>query len=192
MSPMPRFRHSLASFMRDERGAVAVETALSSIVLVILITGGFEGARAVLLEQKLDRVSSTVSDLVARREALTGSDLNDIYSAAKTIMKPFDLDGSGVVYVSVVKPGSPRPGFVWQRKLGGTNTAASKIGTPGSSGTGAATLPSGFTLGATENVVVAEVFYAYTPIMGTTMFTSKLLYQASFNRPRLAEYPALQ
>ncbi len=185
---MPRFKQLLQAFMHDERGAIAVETALASIILVCLITGGFEGARFVLLQQKLDRVTSTVSDLVARKEVITTADLNDIYSAAKAIMSPFDINAQGVIYVSVIKPGSSKPGFAWQRKIGGVNTAASKIGT----GTGNATLPTNFTLGTTEYVVASEVFYAYAPVMGFDMFTARLVYQAAFNRPRLAEFPALQ
>ena len=176
---MRRFK----TFLADQRGAVAVETALFSIVLIMLITGGFEAGRAVLLEQKLDRAVNTVSDLVARSETVSSTDLADIYSAAKGIMGSYNLDTNGAVYVSVIKPGSPIS-FAWQRKLGGT-TIASKVGT----GTGTVKLPTGFTLDSDEYLVVAEIAYNYAPVMGLDMFGSKTIYQAAFNRPRLAELP---
>lgn len=177
----------LGRLRRNQQGVVAVEMALAAIILVTLVIGSFEAARFMLLAQKLDRVTTTVSDLAARSETLTATDLADIYSAAKDVVSPYDVDANGVVFLTVVTGTSSKPTITWQKKLGGTSTSKSALG---SSGT--ATLPTGFTLDNGESVVIAEVYYTYQPIMASGMFAQTNLYQSAFNRPRLVDYPVLK
>ena len=62
------FRRILKALGRDRRGALAVEAAMAVPVLAVLLLGGVEVTRFVLLNQKLERTSATVADLVSRSD----------------------------------------------------------------------------------------------------------------------------
>src|SRR5262245_5495138 len=83
-------------------GNVAVEFALALPVLLLMMLASAELGRFVLLNQKIDRIAITMSDLVARAETLSDSDLDDIFSAATQVAQPFDLVGRGGVTISAI------------------------------------------------------------------------------------------
>jgi Flp pilus assembly protein TadG len=170
-------------FARDRRGSVLMELAIGLPILVMILLGCFEAARFALLDQKLARVAASTADLVAQADGITEGQITDLFSAADDSAAPFDLAGTGrVIITSVTKPTSADPTVAWQRTSSGTVAATSAIGTTGQT----ATLPAGLTLRQGENLIVAEVFYNYTPVfLGATKFTSASLYQVSYNRPRI-------
>jgi hypothetical protein len=71
----------------------------------------------------------------------------------------------------------PGNGCSWS----GAQTNASRIGTEG----GLATMPTGFTVSATDNVIVAEVFYSFAPFFWRQM-PAGTLYHIALTRPRLS------
>ncbi|NJO36392.1 MAG: hypothetical protein HC871_00745 [Rhizobiales bacterium] len=88
-APGPRRRWSTG--LCREQGNVVVEFALALPVLLLLLLASAELGRFVLLNQKIDRVAITMSDLVARAETISESDLDDIFGAAAHVAEPFDL-----------------------------------------------------------------------------------------------------
>ena len=178
-----RLLPSLHGFARDRRGSVLMELAIGLPILVMILLGCFEAARFVLLDQKLARVAASTSDLVAQAEGISEAQITDLFSAADASAMPFDLAGTGrVIISSVTKPTTADPTVAWQRISSGTVAATSAIGTAGQT----ATLPAGLSLRQGENIIVAEVFYNYTPVfLGATRFTSASLYEVSYNRPRI-------
>ena len=70
-------------------GNVAVEFALAVPVLIMLMLASAELARFVILHQKMDRVATTISDLVSRAETISESELLDIFTAAGEVAIPF-------------------------------------------------------------------------------------------------------
>jgi Flp pilus assembly protein TadG len=177
-----RISRLLARFRDDRGGAILMEMAFAMPVMLSLLLGGVEIARYVLLHQKLDRVASSIADLVSQSGTIAVADLQNIFDAAQYVAKPFGLAAEGTVVVSsVTNPlGSAGPEVNWQRSGAGTATAASRIGTQG----GTATLPDGFVLGDGQTIIVAEVFYDYQPwILGDVTSPSQL-YQRAFFRPR--------
>lgn len=170
-------------FARDRRGSVLMELAIGLPILVMILLGCFEAARFALLDQKLARVAASTADLVAQADGITEGQITDLFSAADDSAAPFDLAGTGrVIISSITKPTTADPTVAWQRTSSGTVAATSALGTTGQT----ATLPAGLTLRQGENVIVAEVFYNYTPVfLGATEFTSASLYQVSYNRPRI-------
>lgn len=175
-------------FRRDDRGAVLPELALAMPVLIMMTLGGIEIARYTLLHQKLDRVAASVGDLVAQAQTLTVADVNNLFDAVEHVAKPFELAADGLVVVSSVsKDTSTPPAMNWQQTGGGTLVATSQIGTPG----GSVTLPTGFVMPDGDTVIVAEVFYDYTPwIFGGVTGSAQLYHMAVF-RPRLGSLQAI-
>jgi Flp pilus assembly protein TadG len=171
------------AFGRDSRGSILIELAIGLPVLVMILLGCFEASRYVLLNQKLARAASGTADLVAQADGITEAQISDLFAAADDTAKPFDLATDGrVIVTSVYRPTTAAATVAWQRISSGTLSVTSAVGAPG----GTATLPAGFTLRQGENVIIAEVFYAYRPVfVGATDFTSATLHEIAYNRPRM-------
>jgi Flp pilus assembly protein TadG len=179
---MNGLRKRLRRLARDTGGALMIEMAFAMPVLVLLTLGGVEIARYVLLHQKLDRVASSIADLVSQAETVSVGDLQNVFDAAAYVAAPFDLAGSGTVIVSSVSnpAGSAGTQINWQQSGGGSVPATSQIGTVG----GGATLPDGFSVADAQSIIIAEVFYDYAPwIVGGITGTGRL-YQRALFRPR--------
>lgn len=169
-------------FWAADAGAIAAEFGLVISILIVILMGCYEAARYILLNQKLDRTSSSVADLTAQASGMSVTIMNDIYQAALQQSLPFDLAGSGRVIVSsVYRPDTADPVVQWQCAGAGAFTSGtSSIGSEG----GTATMPSDFTVGVGENVVVAEVLYDYEPFMFEFIFEPAVFRHSTFTRPR--------
>lgn len=183
---MTHFAHRLVQkcreLWRDRCGASLIELGFAMPILVTLLLGGVEITRYVLLHQKLDRVSSSIADLVSQAENISVADLQNIFDAAQFVAKPFDLPAEGTVVVSSVSNpiGAPATQVNWQQSGGGSIPATSQIGTPG----GSVTLPAGFTVADGQTIIIAEVFYDYVPwILGDITGANQIYHRALF-RPR--------
>lgn len=168
-------------FAAEERGIAAVEFALVLPIFVLLLLGCFEVPRYVLVYQKITRTSSSVADLVAQAdEAITYGQLQDIFIAGAMSMQPYDVVTNGEIIVSSINnPGGAGAKITWQRKKGSVTTT-SRIGNQGS----VPALPAGLTPASDKEVLVAEVFFNYTPIFSTLIYEGSELYSVSYSRPR--------
>lgn len=164
----------------DRRGALTVEVAFAMLVLSGLLMSGIEITRYVLLNQKIERASSSVADLVARAEVLAEADLADIFVASNFVVQPFDIAGQGRVIISSISVSGGAPAEVnWQRSFG----AGSGSSTFGSED-GAATLPSGFSLNNGESAIAVEAFYDFVPMFAPETIAATQIYRYSVLRPR--------
>src|SRR4029077_6872800 len=84
-------------------------------VCSLLILGGTEVARYVLLHQKLDRVVTTMSDLTSQEDAISAARLSNIFDAAPNLTWPFSLQTNGRIIVSSIGQVSGQTRVVWQR-----------------------------------------------------------------------------
>jgi Flp pilus assembly protein TadG len=179
--------HSLMSRMlhrplRDSRGSVMIEFGFAMPFLILLMLGGVELGRFVLLHQKLDRTAMTVADLVARVNNVNVSDLNTIFSAVNLVMTPFTMGDQGTVIVSSVIEQGGAPFVKWQRSGGGTLSITSDIGAENTN----ATLSDSALVDDTNGIVVGETYYDYSPWF-ITLIPSARLHHIALYRPRGAE-----
>lgn len=176
--PFSTFRRQL----RSDHANVAVEFALALPVLLLMFLASAELGRFVLLHQKVDRVAVTISDLVARAETISESELDDIFNAATQVAEPFDLSGRGrVVVSSIINSDGSGETIAWQRAGGGSFSAASGIGIQG----GAATLPADFDVREGETAIISEVFFDFEPFLSSLIVAPQILYRRAHHRPRL-------
>lgn len=174
--------------VRERRGAILAEFALTFPILVLLILGGVEVGRFVLLEQKLHAAAVTMADLTAQAEELSTGELDNLFAAVDHITTPFALAEDGLVIVSSVSASGGNPPTVdWQRTGAGTATKASAIGAPGEE----AELPEGFVVRDGESVIVAEVFFDYAPLFGGQYVDAREIYKRSLYRPRFGALTSL-
>ena len=82
----------LRRLKRDRLGTVAVEMAVATPVVIGLLLSGVEVTRYVLLNQKIERATATMADLVSQSETLSEGGLVNLFAATAYVMDPFDLE----------------------------------------------------------------------------------------------------
>ena len=148
--------------VRCRRGVAATELAIALPMLMLLMLGGAELSRYVSTHLKLEKISYTIADVTSQEDSATIAGLDQTLLAASTIMEPFEFPPNGVVFItSVARTGSGAATVMWQYSGGGTLEQESNIGNVGE----VASLPGNFTLNASENVIISEVFYLYQPLI---------------------------
>lgn len=168
-------------FLGDSAGAALVEFAIMLPVLLLLLFGGVEIGRFVLLNQKLNRLSMNMGDLVSRSETISVAELTEIFKAPAFIITPFVLGpADAIVISSVARVGANPARVVWQQKGPGAATATSNVGNIGD----LANMPAGFTLRDDQDVIVTEVFFAYTPMFLGMATPPANLYYFAVQKPR--------
>jgi len=181
--PTPaRSRRAPGALLRCPAANVAVEFALAVPVLLFLMLGSAEMGRFVLLNQKLDRVATTVSDLVSRAETISESQIDDILTAADQVAEPFDLPDLGLVIVSsITNADGTGPVIAWQRSGGGSYSATSALGGEGDT----PVLPEDFLVREGETAIIAEVYYDFSPFLSELIVEPQVVYRSARYRPRL-------
>lgn len=156
-----RFRSMTAGLARlgrrfaAERGGLsAVEFALILPLMLMIYAGCSEVTTALILDRKVSRAASTISDLVAQQTSVSTSSMNGIFDATTAILEPYNSSIAKVVVV-VVDITSSGQKVAWSRAR--NDTAATANAAPP---TGLAVLSDIATTG--SEVVVGRVTYAYS------------------------------
>jgi Flp pilus assembly pilin Flp len=180
----------LRKLWRNDRGVSAIEFALLAPMLVMLFIGCTEVTFKIWSTQKGEKLSVTLSDVVAQSQNVSCVDLQGLVGSVDKIMDPFPFGNNGRVYISsvYVTQGDTVPKLNWQYKSPSGLNVPSKIGETINS---AVTLPSGFTMAEKDNVIVAEVFYKYEPIAPGFMFDEQVIYRRALFKPRLGALTTL-
>jgi hypothetical protein len=180
-------------FKRDQRGLAYLEFAICTPFLLALLMGAIEVTRYILIAQKVEKVAVTISDVVAQGSTISNAQLDTIIAAAQQVMLPYSFGANGYVIISSVKqtgtPSSGNPPRVsWQYTGGGTWVQTSHVGSPGTS----ATLPSSIALNNKDNIIIAEVFYNFRPLVTLNGVISQTsIYKFGLFKPRLGDLSTL-
>ncbi len=175
--------HFLKCLWRDHRALAMVEFGLILPVLMTLFYGTVEITRYVLIVQKAEKLAHTVADVTAQSSTVTIASMNQVMSAASDIMNPYSLSTNGKVMVSsLYRAASTANATVnWRYEGGGSLSATSHIGAVSST----PVMPGGFTFDERENVIAAEVFYQFSPLISSEFFGTTTIYRSAFYKPRL-------
>ena len=177
-------KHSLLRrFWCSEAGIAVVEFGLVLPVLMTLFYGTVEVTRYILITQKVEKLAHSVSDMTAQEQLATKSMLDQVMAASGDIMEPFSMGGTnGTIFITAMylTPNTTVPKVVWRYQGGGTYAATSQLGTVG----GTATVP-GFTFDDRENLIAAEVYYQFSPLISSQFFGTTTVYRTAYYKPRL-------
>lgn len=173
----------LRRLLRGEQGLAVVEFALILPVLMTLFYGAIEITRYILITQKVEKLAFTVADVTAQSQVVTNASLNQVLDATSDIMSPYAMTTNGRVMISSLyrAAGATSATVNWRYQGGGTLTATSALGAVGST----PSMPAGFTFDERENVIAAEVFYQFSPLISNQFFGTKVIYRVAFYKPRL-------
>jgi len=166
------------------RGIAAVEFALTLPIWITLLLGAADGTYCLLVNERVDRIAYSVTDIVTQYQTISKANLNDILLAASQLMNPIPFGANGIVIVSsVFQPSTGAPIIEWQYTGGGSLSKGSQVGSSG----GSAVLPNGLTLNANDNVIISEVYYKFTPMfLNASLFSSGTVYRVAVYKPRLS------
>lgn len=169
-------RRRLSGFAGDRRGVSALEFAFIAPILIAMYFGMSEIAQAFMTQKRMGHVASSVADLAAQDDILTTAEVNDIFAAGQTIMRPFATTTLAQRLTSVTVNSSGSPRVDWSRGSGmaarGTNTVM--------------TLPSGIAANG-ESVIVAEVTYRYDSPIDAFIPAPIEFSRTYYLRPRVAD-----
>lgn len=172
----------LRGFAADTRAVAAVEFALILPPLLLLYMGSIEASSLFTVDRRVQIISGTVGDLVARWDPEAGSipsaTLTDYFEASEVIITPYS-NATLKQVVSVVQVASDdTTSVVWS--CGYNGGVKRTTGTPYALATNMLELvqdSSGF-------VIVSETSYDYTPVLGVIFEDLYDLYSESFYLPR--------
>ncbi len=190
---MPRLLRITNRLTRDQSGLAYLEFALCLPFILALLMGAIEVTRYMLIAQKVEKVAVTVSDVVSQGTTISVAELNNILTAAEQVMQPYSFGANGFVIISSVRQnGAPTgmnpPQVTWQYTGGGSWTQASQVGTVGNP----ASLPPSISLNDKDNIIIAEVFYNFTPLVPLNgVITTTSIYKLGLFKPRLGDLSTL-
>jgi Flp pilus assembly protein TadG len=175
-------RALLQRFIRAEGGIAVVEFAIVLPVLMTLFYGTVEITRYILITQKVEKLAHSVADMTAQEQVASKVALDQVMAAASDIMEPFDMT-NGTIFITAMylAPGTTTPKVTWRYQGGGAYSATSQMGTVG----GTATVPAGFTFDDRENLIAAEVYYQFSPLISSQFFGTTTVYRSAYYKPRL-------
>ena len=112
-----------------------------------------------------------------------------MFAAVQQIMAPQTLQADGLAIVSSVQNPEGEDTVqevVWQCLSDGQLQAESQVGGEGEE----AALPANFLLDDRDNIIVAEVYYRYTPVLPDFFPGPETVYRTAMFRPRLGDLTA--
>lgn len=177
-----RLRSALARLRRSDRGVAAVEMALFAPFLAMLLLGGYDLARFISIRAGVDKVGFSVADVTAQYQELTSDAMTEIFRITGSTLTSYQSGVNGVTMLSSIylDTASNKAKVRWQC-ASSASTYASKIGTAG----GDAAIDKLLLADGNDNVMVAEVFYKYKPVLSIFFKGDFDIYTSSVYRPRL-------
>lgn len=186
----------LRRLRREEKGLAAVEFALILPVMIAMLFGMTELSAAIFCRADVTQMASTAADLVAQKNTISASDLQNVYNAANIILYPYYKGGAtarpairitSVTFDAGVAQNSGTQGRVaWTCTQTGNGALS-----PASRNNNATVTLDKPLLTAGGSVLMAEVAYDYAPPNTQAITGTIHMRDAFYTRPRrVAAIPA--
>lgn len=178
----------ISRFRRDNGGVAAIEFALIAPIMIGLYVMLNETASGLRAARKVTIAARVTSDLVTQLTNMTDTDRNDIFNALTPVMSPFNATLASIRLTSIRFDGNAK-GYVDWSEAQGTGLIAHvrcKTTDPLSGGPnplGMIAVPAGLKV-ANSSVVLAEISFGYTPVLGYNITGTIQLADQLFTRPR--------
>ena len=167
-----------ARFARCGSGVAAVEFALILPVLIALLLGSAELTRALTYDRKVTQVAFTVGDLVAQSDAVSASDMTDIFKASDAVMQPYGSQGLGMIVSSVIFDEDAKATVAWS--CAKVSAAWDKNAPP------PIDIPASLKL-ANTSLIVSVSSFPYKPIFTAIIPNSIDMGETFYLRPRVVD-----
>ncbi|MFZ4807018.1 MAG: TadE/TadG family type IV pilus assembly protein [Hyphomicrobiaceae bacterium] len=88
-TPKPKRSGALRRLCRDTGGLAALEFAMVVPLMALLMLGTLEISQAYVAHRKLERITASVADLIARETSPTATTINQILDVAEVLIVPY-------------------------------------------------------------------------------------------------------
>lgn len=186
---MKLFPYPISKFLKESKGAALAETVIMFPIFITLLSGIFELAFYVFINNKVVRTAGVLGDMITRQN-LTSTALTGLMNTASTVFQPFNFNTSGKVVVSQVQNAklsnlASDMKISWQQSING---GSSKFGAAGSA---PSNLPGGIVVVSNQTMVLTEVYYQYNPLIFNGLVSPRQLYAVSVYVPRSGDMNTL-
>lgn len=159
-------------FLRNERGAAAIEFALVLPILVALQIGSVELVKAFEAQRRIAHVAAAMADVVSQGQTVTDAQLTDAMAAGEVLVDPLPTTTLGLRISSLTADSSGAVSVDWTTSQNWTQA-------------GAPSVPAGY-LAAGESAIVADVSYGYTSSTRYVLGDTITFVRHAYIRPRLS------
>lgn len=163
----------LASFGRDRRGVSAIEFAILAPVMIALYLGCVEISDGVAADRKVSLTAAALANLTSESTTLSSTDMTNVLDASSAIIQPYSTSNLKMTVSCMAVDASQNVTVKW--------TATRNGGVAG----GTASVPTNLRV-ANTYLVLAQVSYAYKPIVGFTISGTLTLSDQMFMMPRIS------
>jgi Flp pilus assembly protein TadG len=182
-----RRRGTLRGLVRHDGGTAAVEFALILPILVVLWFGGVEVTQALSVDRHLNNLASAIGDLSARSKEMKFSTVDQIFDLAPGAMYPYSSSGLQMRVTALDIDADNNLTMAWSRSEGVGITPYTADDNDNLS----AIVPDALKQFSDSQIIMAEVYYTYTPAVGYVVTGSIGLSDRVFFVPRLTDHVAL-
>lgn len=168
---MQAVRGIFVDWRRREEGIAAMEMVLVFPILFTLLLGVYDLGNGFLVNQKVIASAQIMSDLIARNVSVTDSDLDDVVTAGKLALEPYDSTNMGYDIVSVSFDSDGDPVEEWRRTVNMSENSTAFDSTTALGSTG-------------DGVIIVTVSYPYHPVFGGFVINTINMQETSFARGR--------
>jgi Flp pilus assembly protein TadG len=173
--------HKISRFLRDRRGVSAVEFAFVAPILITLYLGCVEISEGVNVDRKVSLTASALANLTAQVTTITkgtNSEMSNILDASSAIIAPYS-DGNLTITLSCLKIDDNQTAKVmWSETRNGTARGKGSTYTFDAANQ-ALDIKNSY-------LILAEVSYSYTPIVGNALTGTLNLSDKMFMSPRIS------
>jgi Flp pilus assembly protein TadG len=159
----------------EESGNAFIEGALIFPILFVLFFGVSELCEGFIASRRVAAAAYTATDLVARLQTVSSTDLIALKSMIDETIKPLPVASVGLIITSVVADAHNVTTVAWSDALGPGVTAYAA--------NSAITLPAGLTLPNTS-VIFSQVTYNFQSTLSTLIVGGVQLHAEAYQQPR--------
>ena len=167
----------IGGFRGNERGAAMVEFALVVPFMLILYMGTIEISDLIAVDRRINVISGTVGDLIAREDGcIDSATITDYFKASEGIITPYSKTGVKQVASLLTVSGAGVARVTWSQAYnGGTAKTLNSV----------YALPTAMVdISKGQWVVMSETSYAYKPLLGWVVTSAINLRRTSYYLPR--------
>ncbi len=171
---------SLRRLFRAETGMAAVEFALILPILITIWIGGVEVTQGLSVDRRLNNLASAIGDLVSRSKSINYAGVDAIFDIDDGALFPFSTAGLSMRVTAVNIDANKKALVVWSRAKGtaGARAAGENLNT---------LIDVKLRLPDTQ-LIMAEVFYTYSPAVGYVITGDVDLDDRVYFTPRRVQY----
>lgn len=178
-------------FRDDSKGVAAIEFALIVPIMIGLYIMLNETAHGMRAARKVTMGARLISDLITQATDVNNAYRDDVLASINTIMQPYSGSLAAVRITSIRFDGNGKGYVDWSESSGTGLPSHPRCRTTNPTSPpnphGTISVPNGLKV-ANSSVVLAEVTYAYTPVIGYAITGTVNLADQLYTRPRTGEY----